>query len=173
MLTSAGDIIFSHVHRYPAMQLVDVYKLAHQASLGSEHAVSDKAAAQRWLAQELAGLDPGPDEPLPDPISPDGLLLRIHLRPFLAQDGDLDALIEAFVRTANEFRGSVAALESFWAEVVSLVRSGDLPFSPAEAQEFGKQMASKGYPAAHHSIIFRTSYHPAYRVVAREFWSGA
>ena len=173
MNTGFRAILLANYRRYPAMQLVDVYKLIHQASLGSEHAVSDQAAAQRWLDQELAGLGSGPDDLLLDPIAPGGTILRIHLRPFLAQGGDPDELLQAFIRTANAFQGSVEVLKSYWADVIRLAGAGELPFSPTEALAFGQEMASLNYPAAHHSRDYRKAYQPAYRVVAREFWSGA
>jgi len=39
------QILTDHLARYPLMRVEDIYKLVHQASLGSEHAVSDVARA--------------------------------------------------------------------------------------------------------------------------------
>lgn len=164
-------ILIAHLRRYPMMQVADIYKLVHQASLGSEHANRDQIAAQRWLEQELAQLGEGPEEPLNDPISPGGHILRIHLRPFLAEGGNPGSLLEAFLRTANEFQGSLAELQACWAEVSWLAAKGCLPFGIAEVQDFGQSMAAQGYPAVHHSAAYTAAYRPAYRVVAVEFWS--
>ena len=76
-----NKILQDHLARYPKMQARDVYKLLHQAAMGSEHAVTDIASARAWLERELAEIGPGPAEPLVDPISPDGQIARIHLRP--------------------------------------------------------------------------------------------
>lgn len=162
-------IALAHVARYPAMQLEDVYKLAHQACLGSEHAVRDRAQAERWLARELAQLGDGPREPTIDPIAPDGGIVRVHLRPFLAAAGDATDLLDAFVRTANGFRGSHERLRSSWATVEGLVEDGSLPFSRSDARAFGRRMADAGFAAVHHSAAYGAAYRPAYRVVARAF----
>ncbi len=162
-------IVLRHLARYPAMQLEDVYKLAHQACLGSEHAVPDRAHAERWLERELAHLGDGPPEPTIDPVAPDGRILRVHLRPFLAGGGNAPELLDAFVRTANGFRGSTERLVACWAGVEALAAAGALPYGGADAAAFGWRMADAGYPAVHHSAAYGAAYRPAYRVVAREF----
>ena len=63
------SILASHFARYPAMQLTDLYKLIHQAALGSEHAICAEASAREWLTRELAEMGVGPAEPLPDLLS--------------------------------------------------------------------------------------------------------
>lgn len=161
-------IVARHLDRYPAMELVDVYKLAHQACLGSEHAVPDRARAERWLEHEIAQLGDGPPEPMLDPISTDGRVLRVHLRPFLAAGGDACELLDAFVRTANEFRGSVERLRSCWARVEAMAAAEVVPFRQDAAAALGRRMEAIGYPALHHSDAYQRAYRPAYRVVTRE-----
>lgn len=162
-------IVARHLVRYPAMELEDVYKLAHQACLGSEHAVSDRAHAARWLEREIADLGDAPQEPALDPISPDGCIVRVHLRPFLALGGDAAGLLGAFVRTANGFGGSTELLRTCWASVEAIAAAGALPFSSADAQAFGQRMEALGFSAVHHSTAYRIAYRPAYRVVARVY----
>lgn len=166
------SVLKQHAARYPEAEVQDYYKLLVQACLGSEHAVADRATAQRWLDRELAALPAGPAEPLIDPISPDGRLVRVHLRPFAAQQGDPAKLVDAFVQTANTFHGSRETLAAAWAQVVALAGSGALPFSAETAREFGRTMAAADWPAVRHSARFNERYHPAYRVVAREHLTG-
>lgn len=163
-------ILLDHIRRYPAMQLVDIYKLVYQASLGSQHAIEDPAKAQRWLDEELASLGPGPAESLLDPIAPDGSILRVHLRPFLKQGGNTDFLLKAFVSTSNEYRNPVTMFESYWEKFLHLVDEGKMPFSSAEARAFWHAMSALNYPVSHHSPAFKSAYFPAYRVVASHFW---
>ncbi|MBW6455119.1 MAG: hypothetical protein K0A98_04465 [Trueperaceae bacterium] len=162
-------IALRHLARYPVMQVEDAYKLAHQACLGSEHAVRDRAQAERWLEREFAQLGDGPQEPTVDPISPDGRIVRVHLRPFLAGGGDATDLLDAFVHTANGFRGSPERLRSCWATVEALAADGSLPFSRADAEAFGRRADAAGFPAVHHSAAYGAAYRPAYRLVARAF----
>lgn len=168
---SFGSILEAHLLRYPGMHLVDIYKLVHQAGLGSEHAVSGLEQARRWLEQEVANLGNGPDEPVADPISPQGDILRIHLRPFMRQGGDLQELLKAFVRTANEFHGSIERLKKFWRSVESAAVKGNLAISLEEVRAFWAAMEARNFPAVHHSPAFQEKYRPAYRVVARDYFT--
>ena len=101
-----GQLLGHHLKRYPAMQLEDVYKLLHQAALGSGHAVPEEQLARRRLAEEVQALDDGPDEPVADVISPDGRLARIHLRAYRDAGHDFGALADAFILTAGSYRGA-------------------------------------------------------------------
>jgi hypothetical protein len=121
-------VLLRHAERHPLWGLDDLYKLVHQAALGSEHAVTDERAARDWLVRELAGIGPGPDEPLVDPISPDGAIVCVHLRTSARLGLAPERLVQAFLRTAREFRGSVEAIERALTEAEHLARDGLLPF---------------------------------------------
>jgi hypothetical protein len=110
-------VLHSHIARYPALQIQDLYKLLHQAAMGSEH----------------AGHAP-------------------------------DLLLDAFIRTANEYRGDAHLLEQFWQAAVKLEY-----FSTAKMEKFIRSMKTKNYPTVHHSPEYEKMYHPAYRVVALAF----
>ena len=161
---SIETILRDHFSRYPAMQLQDAYKLLHQAALGSEHAISNPDDAKRWMERELAEMGSRYDEVTIDPISPDGQIVRVHLRPFIAQGGDSEKLLAAFIRTANEFQGDKANLKSYWRTA-----TGMMHFSSEEMDGFIELMHMQGYPALHHSSVYEESYRPAYRVVWRKF----
>lgn len=151
------------------MQVMDLYKLLHQATLGSEHAVHDEQAARDWLERELAEMGDGPDEPLLDPISPDGQIVRVHLRPYLRAGREPEALLHAFVRTANEFRGSKGKLKQYGASTARMATKGWLPFARREVEVFFTEIEKQGFPAVQHSKTYKRAYRPAYRVVAREY----
>lgn len=158
-----APILRAHQKRYPEMGIQDVYKLAHQAAMGSGHAVGDPAGARNYLSRELEGMGAGPVEPLFDPISADGELVRVHLRPYLESGLSLDPLLEAFVRTANEYQGSVNVLETCW----QVARQAGL-WPLADMDGFFTGLKTAGYPAVHHSETYRRLYRPAYRVVLRK-----
>lgn len=166
-------VLRDHARRYPGWMAQDVYKLAHQAALGSEHAVTDGAGVRAWLERELAALGEGIDEPLVDPISAGGEVVRVHLRPYFKAGYSGEALLEAFIRTAREYPGSYERLQSYLEQALELVKDGDLNLpgeDPAfELYELIGHMQEDGYPAVHHSEQFEALYHPAYRVIARGF----
>lgn len=154
--------------RYPLMEVQDIYKLIHQASMGSEHAVQDLAITRSFLEREVNELADGPDEPLEDFISADGRIARINLRPYLASNASLVKLFDAFVRTANEFEGSTSRLKRYCSYAERLTGEGSISFSHIAIRAFFDQMEAQGFPAVHHSTAYATAYQPAYRVVLYE-----
>jgi hypothetical protein len=165
--TAFQRIIAHHVARYPRLQIQDLYKLVYQAAMGSEHAVRDIGAVERWLEQELMDLGEGPAEPVEEEISPDGRIVRVNLRPYIATGGDVRALLAAFVRTGQEMRGSWKSIERYWEYVQGMV--GELPFEETELRNYIGRMKERGYPAVHHSEAYGRAYRPAYRVIGREY----
>lgn len=165
--TRFDNIVLSHYSRYPLLQIEDLYKLAHQAALGSEHAIRDVAAARKWLMHELDEMTTGPLEPLIDEISADGHIVRVHLHPFISSGGDPETILQAFIRTANEYHGSVELLGEYWGTIELLAEKGDLPFQTAELEAFIEHIESLGFPAVHHSKQYQSAYQPSYRVALR------
>lgn len=162
-------ILTSHISRYPEMKIQDVYKLIHQASMGSEHAISDLGEARTWLEQELNELGEGPQEPVKDPISVDENILRVHLRPYMTAGGKPEALLEAFIRTAKESQGDTHLLEQYWDVAAQLAKESKLPFPASEMEIFFESLKAQGFPAMHHSLGYKRKYRPAYRVVKADF----
>lgn len=155
--------------RYPLMEVQDIYKLIHQASMGSEHAVQDLDVTRAFLEREVYELADGPEEPLEDIISADGRIARINLRPYIASNASLENLFDAFVRTANEFEGSIMRLKRYCSYAERLTGESSFPFSHTAIRAFFDQMEAQGFPAVHHSASYATTYQPAYRVVLHEF----
>jgi hypothetical protein len=164
-------ILLAQAHQRPSWQLPDVYKLSFQAALGSEHAAPSEAAARLWLEQEIVALGRGPADSPIEPISPDGRLARVNLRPFLAAGGSMDALLGAFLQTAARWQGNRETLWQYIAWALELTETGELAFSPSDAQIYFNRLAEAGFPAAHHSDPYRQNYHPAYRVVLLDLLS--
>jgi hypothetical protein len=163
------QLLSSHLERYPAMQLDDIYKLLHQAALGPGHAVKDAAAARAWLEKEAAELGAGPVEQDMDVISPDGRLARVHLRSWLAAGKSLDDLNRAFVETANSYPPSRERLEKFCGCLGDLAGDGGIPFAQTEVAAYFDRIAQGSYPVVHHSRTYTDAYKPAYRVVAIDY----
>lgn len=161
-------ILLEHSKRYPRLAIDDLYKLIHQAAMGSEHALGDAGRARDRLREEIGSLVPGPDEPLLDPISPDGKIVRIHLRPFSGSNLDEEELLRAFLQTPQVFAPSTDRLLDYAGCARRLAKGGRLAFDADEVSGYFQELREGGFPAAHHSQVFRDAYRPAYRVVARE-----
>ncbi len=165
------------VRRYPRARVVDLYKFAHQAAFGAGHAVPDARHARDWLMREIENLPPAdPETPSPlllEPLLPDGSLVRVHLRPWVDAGRDPEALLSAFVRTANTYKGSYSVLVTYWECFRDLARDGMLTSDVDQLDLFMRAREGEGWPPHHHSTAFESEYEPAYRVVWSEFLSGS
>ncbi len=162
-------ILMDQIARYPQMEIQDLYKLIFQAVMGSEHAIRNLDAAHSWLERELENLPDGLDEPAIDVISPEGNIVRVNLRPFIQSGEDPVSLLDAFVRTANEYRGSTERLRAYWSFAVRLAEGGELPFKQTNMTAFFKLVEEEGFPAVHHSNRYENAYRPAYRVIKQDY----
>jgi hypothetical protein len=167
---SFADIISDHLRRYPLMGVQDLYKLGYQAVLGAEHASGNLDFIHQRLMQELGGLTEGPREPLTDPLSPDGRILRIHLRSFIQAGGEPSKLSRAFYEGAQSYKGSLDLMALFWLEARQLAAASEIPFKPKELDLYIADREAGEFQPVHHTIAFRAAYKPAYRVVLKEYW---
>jgi hypothetical protein len=136
--------------------------------MGSEHMISNESLVRDRLMQEFAHLGPGRDEVLVDAISPDGQIVRVHLRPFTLLQFQKELLLQAFIRTAKEIPPSTERLAEYVAVAIQLDEEGMLPFSGGLVTKYLAKMRASGFPAVHHSVKYEQLYQPAYRVVSRD-----
>src|SRR5512147_989663 len=160
-------IVREHLRRHPAMQIEDVYKLVHQAAFGNGHLITDEAADRKYLQSEFDSATADADEPLMEPLTPDGSVVRVNLRPFKARRGDLGLLGNAMLASAKQLKPHPELFDRWWREIVEAAARGDIPFDAAALRSFGAARKAEGYPAIHHSTAYESAYHPAYRVVLR------
>ena len=160
------DIILQQAARHPQMAPEDLYKLLHQAAMGSEHAMTDSAGIRAWMANELATMGKGTAEPMVDTIAPEGRVVRVHLRPWVAAGRSTDSLLHAFIATGRAVPRDTLMLARYLAAADSMVAEGKLPFLVGPWRALVREARAGGYQAIHHSPAYEAAYHPAYRVVA-------
>jgi hypothetical protein len=159
-------IITDQLARHPEAGPADLYKLLHQAAMGSEHAMTDTAGVRAYLTRELATMGQGAEEPMIDTIAPDGAIVRVHLRPWVAAGRSTDSLLAAFIATADAFQGDTARLGRSLAIAEQMIAAGGARFPVTTWRDLVQTQRAAGYPAVHHSPEYGSAYNPAYRVVA-------
>jgi hypothetical protein len=165
------DIVLRQADRTPEMQMEDAYKWLFQATRGGEHAEPDSAAARLRLEREWAGLNETPlvGEALWTPLTPDGSIVRLNLRPYCHAGGSPDALLQAFLDGADSFSASNRAFQRAWRHLGrNLQEESAGALSHTEWKRMDRQMRRQGYPAVHHSQAYRQTYFPAYRILPRK-----
>jgi hypothetical protein len=167
-----APVVQWHASHYPGMEVEDVYKLLHQSVAGPAHAIEDPDMARQWLDREWNGLGvPFENEEMFEPLSGDGRLVRVNLRPWRAAGRAPEAVLNGFIRTAGTLPPDSARIQT---ELDAISACGDriavavrLPAS--EVQSFFSDRERDGYPAIHHSDGYSHRYSPAYRVVFKSY----
>lgn len=155
-----------------AVRIEDAYKWLFHATLGGEHAVSDISGVRAWMSREWVTLGtPFRTEPLEIPLTPDGKLLRVNLRPYRALGGDPEMLTAVFYISAERFRSDKSVFVRTWRNLGKQLRNrriGHLAF--ADWRRLDRETSRLGYPAIEHSKEYLRRRKPAYRVVLRDVW---
>ena len=74
-----------------------------------------------------------------------------------------------FSENARQPRGTLADLQAVWALFVPACQPGRWPgLTLADARTFTGWLEQAGFPAVHHSEIYRQAHRPAYRLVGAE-----
>lgn len=155
----------AEVVAHPELEPQDLYKLLHQAAMGSAHAVDDTAGVRHWMEQELTTMGDRPIDPLIDTIAPDGAVVRVNLRPWVTAGRSTDSLLSAFIRSAEVIPQDTVKLGRYLEVADSMAGEGSLPFDGRVWRELVAARRKEGFPAVHHSASYEMAYHPAYRVV--------
>jgi hypothetical protein len=163
MDSSVGGLVNRHLAERPALTPRDVYKLLYQGVFGVGHIL--QAGAEGYLQREASELDllEHPGETLTEPVSVDGAVIRVNLRPYVRRRLPIQKLYEAML--ASQVKGDPEAFLALWDEYVASVRNGEVRMNSAEVEEFNRGVDRVNIKAMHHSPAYRDAYHPAYRVI--------
>ena len=159
------NLLLKHYQSYPQLQMQDIFKFIHQSAFGCEHMVSSLESATDYIQKEYETADLS-DTPLVVPL--DGAYSRVYLT-YLDNGLSAQTLGKLFYLSAKAETNGKADAENKLSVAAELVRQGKLPFSAKAFEDAAKKWKADGYPAVHHSDIFRNTYKPAYRVIANKF----
>ncbi len=144
--------------RYPLMNEEDVVKFAFQGMLGVGHLINSESDAKDRLAAEMASLESDDSEPLIEKISTDWV--RLNLRPAKAKGMSEDELAWYLLRS-SEWGPLSFTRRNVYNFCVKLDGSDKMK---AAAE---KVLDENWLPS--HSKQYREAYHPAYRVIYKDF----
>lgn len=156
----------AHLDGHPYASAEDLYKFLHQAVYGPGHAIPDRETAAAWLNREIEGLGPPFEGEAPcEALGGEPPLARVNLRPFVGRGADPGQLVDAFVSSAKEKRGSSRRMQTVLKLAASYVQCAGRGELAPELKALTAELSEKGYPAIRHSEAYVEAYAPAYRVV--------
>lgn len=160
------DILLTHARRYPAMEPRDAVKLLYQSRFGGGHLIQNEESCMAYLRREYTAT-PQRDCPLLEDIG--NGFVRVMLSALDAHGYSAVQLGQDFIRCAASVQGSMEEFQKTLAILTALTRQGKMPFSPQALENYLDGYAAAGFPAVSHSEAYRNTYHPAYRVLHRDY----
>lgn len=153
------------LRRWPGLQLRDLLKTAYQSAFGPSLFVLDDA--QNSLLHELEILPPDCKDWGIEPL--DGPFFRFHLSHLEESGLSPDTLGRMFACSALREKGGQEKLERKLAVLLELAKAGRIPWEEKEVTAVVDPWRTAGFPRIHHSETVRACYHPAYRVIHRDY----
>jgi hypothetical protein len=156
------------LHDYPASRLQDLYKSFFQDYFGPGHMISDTAAADRYLRDELATVAECTG-PLVEPTGGEGNFYRVGLCVLKEKKVAYRDFLHAFIASAHlTTPPSLTEWSAIWQEIQRLIDALSLPLPDYEADRDAlAQRLSSGRPAVHHSAAYNRHYAPHYRIISK------
>lgn len=158
-------LLLKHYQIYPELQIRDIFKFLHQSSYGCEHLIMDLDKAIEYISNEATECQLHPGE-LTEPL--DGDFCRVHLD-WIKAGLSAETLGKLFVLSAKSIENGKELLEDKLSVLLEMISKGLLPFTKDEVEREIAEWKVVGYPACHHSDMFRRNYFPAYRVIKKEY----
>ena len=158
--------LIKHWGEYPRLQVQDLFKFLFQSAFGCEHLAPHWGTALDYICREYYGRVDPQAEPRTDRL--EGEYSRVHLS-WLSQGLSPETLTGLFVLSAMTESEGRERLEDMIAAAREMIQRGEIPLDPHEFEEKLEAWRAMGYPAIHHSEVFREAYAPAYRVIANRY----
>lgn len=164
------NLIVGHLHRYPLMEAKDVYLLLFQGTMGPVRMDYGGLDFETRLFEEFTLAKADESIPLWENLRPDGEIVRFNLAPYKGRGGDPGTLSTLCLWTLSSFKGNLDDLKESWKAFTRLCQDGRLSkFKPDEVTRLDEYLNKHNFPAQNHSDAYRAAYHPAYRLLRREF----
>ena len=159
------QILQWHAGAYPEMEPTDAVKLIYQNEFGGGHLIADPVSFRNFLYREYHNTPKDKDGRPVDRIG--NGLVRVHLASL--EEAQLENLARAFLTSANSHRGSLIRFCEKLELLRTLTAEGLFTFDVSALDDYLSDYAQRGYPMVSHSPKFRALYHPAYRIVRKEY----
>ena len=159
------QILYWHAGEYPEMEPTDAVKLIYQNEFGGGHLIADPVSFRNYLHREYHNTPKDKAGKSADRIG--NGLIRVHLAAL--EEEKLEDLAQAFIFSANSHSGSLSRFREKLDVLRSLTEEGVFSFDTAALEDYLSDYARRGYPMVSHSPKFRALYHPAYRIVRKEY----
>jgi len=158
-----------YMDNYPEARLQDIYKTFYQDHFGPGHMITDTAMARQYLYSELSGNDVS-WVGYYEPTGREGRFVRVFLNAVADSLISAEELLDAFIRSANEYQEPKTEWVTEWSEIVKTIRENEIYVEGFEEDEPQVTEAARNNQAMHHSRAYKDAYNPHYRIVRRDIF---
>lgn len=160
-----NSTVLEYYRENTCIEIKDLFKFLYQSCFGCEHLVSnyDDALKRMINEAELCELDD-----LPDVEYLDGEYCRIHLKA-VNEGNSLERLCRMFIESSGTHPEGEKRLEEQLEILQRYSETGEIRFDEDVLKREIIEWKKLGFPAVHHSDIFREAHHPAYRVILKKY----
>lgn len=164
-------IIEDHLNRHESMQVIDIYKLIHQATHGAAHFEEESIQELALLKEEWNRGERVPrGEQLLEIIDPLGDWMRVNIRIYEKTGGDPETLYRIFCRSRKKSMPDKDRMIRYWEWLSQACGKGWHRIDPDDLEACWIEMGRKGFPPARHSEAYHEANRPSYRLVFRSYW---
>jgi hypothetical protein len=161
-------LIEEEYKRHPLAGYIDFYKLFFQGTFGPGHFVESASSARKWLEEELLG------DTTPYGVQDIGYhsnFLRVGIE--VIRDGiiSLDKYLELFITTACAPVEYAKEWVIEW-KLIDVILTSRIVFDETERASLLKRL-TEGTFLCSHTVRYRDTYHPHYRVLRADLWQEA
>ena len=164
-MITTKKVLNDYVLRYPKLQIQDIFKFIYQSSFGCEHLVTSKEKAREYIFNEYVNCDFLNEDKIE---YLDGNYVRLPLS-YIDKGLNINTFCGIFVSSGKKEDNGLKVLQEKLQVAQAMVQAGELPFTLNDFVNAKEVWAKQGYPAIHHSEVYRKNYQPAYRVIAKEY----
>ncbi len=162
---TTAEFLLSLSMQYPASQPEDYMKCLHQSVFGCGHLIADPSTTVDDIKAEAIS---APDiTPAIEPLNGD--YFRLYLSALHQTGLSANTLAKLLVLSTTQPAGTISQLEDKLRVLTTLCEQNHIPFSTDKVKSQIAVWKELGYPACHHSRIYHTTYHPAYRVIHKKY----
>ncbi|MDR3235719.1 MAG: hypothetical protein LBT48_03205 [Prevotellaceae bacterium] len=164
--------ILKQLDCYPVSTLQDIYKNFYQDKFGAEHAIPNEVAARNYLMYELENMPQIFDIHPIEEIGWRHDFVRVHLAVVKTNIVPAEELLQAFLESAVFTAAAQISWVEEWAEIVSIIEKKELQIEnfAHDKDTITQLLHENPYVALHHSDVYSNTYHPHYRIIAKEVY---
>lgn len=162
------NILLEHYQNYPLMTIEDYIKLIHQSVFGPKHFSSqpNQKDLMQYLEKEIEIMSKIEKTSYLDQIGFG--YYRVDINAIHFHFISKETLIESFYKSMQrdvKKEEAIIVMNQMFDTLIALIRNQEIPLDFTQSETFIAQYQSLGYPAIHHSEIYRINYAPHYRVI--------